>query len=83
MRNIFKKHIYPIVKYEFGWLFEPVKSWLHDHNVGANDKTPIAGIPKICHTKTAFNTLDTAMRFARAKKVTSSSMILILIWTWI
>jgi hypothetical protein len=79
LRSIFKKHIYPIVKYEFSWLFELVKSWLHEHNVGANDKT-IAGIPKICHTKTAFNTLDRAMRFVRAKKLTSSSVILILIF---
>jgi hypothetical protein len=32
-RSIFKKHICLIVKYEFGWLFEPVNSWLHEHNV--------------------------------------------------
>ncbi len=24
---------YPIVKNEFGWMFEPVKCWLHEHNV--------------------------------------------------
>ncbi len=33
LRSIFKKHIYPIVKYEFGWLFEMVNSLLHEHNV--------------------------------------------------
>ncbi len=83
LRSIFKEHIYPIIKYEFGWLFELVKSWLHEHNVGANDKTPIAGIPKNCHTKTAFDTLDMTMRFCKSKKGTSSSVILILIWIWI
>jgi len=28
LRGIFLKHIYPIVVQEFGWLFEPVCSWL-------------------------------------------------------
>jgi hypothetical protein len=33
LRSILKKHIYSIVKYEFGRLFELVNNWLHAHNV--------------------------------------------------
>jgi hypothetical protein len=33
LRGIFIKHIYPIVVQEFGWLFEPVGSWLEEQDV--------------------------------------------------
>jgi len=33
LRGIFNKHIFPIVTQEFGWLFEPVVSWLDEFNV--------------------------------------------------
>jgi hypothetical protein len=33
LRSIFKKHIYPIVKKEFGWLFEPIIDWLNANEV--------------------------------------------------
>ena len=28
MRGIFNNHIYPICMHEFGWLYEPVVTWL-------------------------------------------------------
>ncbi len=28
LRGLFMKHIYPTIKSEFGWLFEPVNHWL-------------------------------------------------------
>ncbi len=31
IRGIFMKHVYPVVKLEFGWLFEPINVWL-EHN---------------------------------------------------
>ena len=27
------KHIYPLVKLEFGWLLEPINNWLKKNNV--------------------------------------------------
>ncbi len=33
LRGIFIKRIFPIVVQEFGWLFEPVVSWLDEHDV--------------------------------------------------
>ena len=33
LRGIFNNHIYPIVMHEFGWLYEPVETWLDKHNV--------------------------------------------------
>jgi hypothetical protein len=33
LRGIFINHIYPIVVQEFGWLFEPVVTWLDKHDV--------------------------------------------------
>ena len=33
LRGIFMKHVYPIVQNEFGWLFEPINSWLENNNV--------------------------------------------------
>jgi hypothetical protein len=28
LRGIFRNHVYPIVRNEFGWLFHPINSWL-------------------------------------------------------
>ncbi len=33
LRGIFMKHVYPVVQNEFGWLFEPINSWLENNNV--------------------------------------------------
>ena len=33
LQGIFIKRIFPIVVQEFGWLFEPVVSWLDEHDV--------------------------------------------------
>jgi len=33
LRGIFMKHVYPIVRNEFGWLFEPINSWLEMNKV--------------------------------------------------
>ena len=33
LKSSFEKRIYPIVKHEFGWLFEPIRNWLEDHKV--------------------------------------------------
>ena len=33
LRGIFINHVYPIVVQEFGWLFEPVVSWLDEQHV--------------------------------------------------
>ena len=33
LRRIFKRHIYPLVQYEFGWLFETVIQYLKRHKV--------------------------------------------------
>ena len=33
LRGIFRKHVYPIVRNEFGWLFEPINSWLEMNKV--------------------------------------------------
>ncbi len=32
-RSVFLRHIYPLVKNEFGWLFEPVIQYLNEHKV--------------------------------------------------
>jgi hypothetical protein len=33
LRSIFiNKHTYPIVKHEFGWLYQPVNTWLEENN---------------------------------------------------
>ncbi len=31
LRGIFMNHVYPVVKQEFGWLFEPINSWLENN----------------------------------------------------
>jgi hypothetical protein len=33
LRTYFMKHIYPIVRNEFGWLYEPMNCWLEKNNV--------------------------------------------------
>ena len=33
LRGIFMKHVYPVVKLEFGWLFEPINKWLEQNKV--------------------------------------------------
>ena len=33
LRGIFMKHVHPIVHNEFGWLFEPINSWLENNKV--------------------------------------------------
>ena len=33
LRSIFLKSIYPLVKKEFGWLFEPIREWLHNNKI--------------------------------------------------
>ena len=33
LRGIFRNHIYPLVKQEFGWLFKRVIQWLDDNGV--------------------------------------------------
>ena len=33
LRGMFRNHIYPLVKQEFGWLFEPVIQWLDEKGV--------------------------------------------------
>ena len=33
LRGIFMKHVYPVVKLEFGWLFEPINEWLEQNKV--------------------------------------------------
>ena len=33
LRGIFRDHIYPLVKQEFGWLFEPIIQWLVENGV--------------------------------------------------
>jgi hypothetical protein len=33
LRGIFLRHNYPLVKYEFGWLFEPITHWLNEKKV--------------------------------------------------
>ena len=33
LRGIFMKHVYPVVKLEFGWLFEPINKWLEENKV--------------------------------------------------
>ena len=33
LRSIFMKKIYPLVKQEFGWLFEPINNWLKMNRV--------------------------------------------------
>jgi hypothetical protein len=33
LRTFFMKHIYPIVRNKFGWLYEPINCWLEKSNV--------------------------------------------------
>ena len=33
LQGVFRIHIHPLVKQEFGWLFEPVNQWLDDNGV--------------------------------------------------
>ncbi len=33
LQGVFLRHIYPLVQYEFGWLFDPNIHWLNEHKV--------------------------------------------------
>ena len=33
LRGIFMKHVYPVVRNEFGWLFDPINNWLEMNKV--------------------------------------------------